>query len=118
MRKKIKILAALGALLVVLIGALFVMAKGASKFGEGQLMAFVMFILAVALVIDLVAGAYYIKKPAIRIALIIIALIVAFFAIMLFIASTMVVCDPVHDPVHPTNGGNPPICDPVHQPNA
>jgi hypothetical protein len=47
-----------------------------------------------------------------KIFLIVLAIAIAAIAIMLFVASTTMICDPVHTP-----GGGPLVCDPVHTPS-
>ena len=98
MNNKIKTITVIGAILAVLIVVLFLlffMLLNANVFFGGyQALLFSMFILTVFLAIDLIAGAYYVKNTAIRVILIIIALIVAFFALMLLFLSMMVFCEP------------------------
>jgi hypothetical protein len=64
---------------------------------------------------------YFIKNKTLKITIATILAIVSIFAAWMAIRSTGgggMVCDPVHDPVHPPGGdGGPVVCDPVHMPN-
>src|SRR3989344_1051895 len=80
----------------------------------GLLLFLIMLVFSLIVFVTLVITSIRTKSFIGKIILVALALIIAFIAILFFIAATtVVVCDPVHTP---PNGGGPPICDPVHQP--
>ena len=102
---------------ILFVASLFLLYANSSIWGMNPFWLLAFLLSGAGLIVMLFVGAVKTKNPIGRAVLIIIALFVALIALSVFMASSVVVCDPVHDPVHPqTPQPTDMIYDQVHKP--